>query len=101
MPQMACGDYLVIYLFEFGPTMPAGMGSGPVTFQEMRAWQEMSGIELQPWEAALLRRLSGEYADESHKAVKRDRAPPFGDSLVAQRLQQVEVEQGIDAFLDG
>lgn len=100
MPEVVCGEYLVEYLFQFGPTLAAGMGLGPVTFQEMRAWQDMAGIKLQPWEAALLRRLSGEYADEAHKAVKRDRPPPFSDSLTIQRLEQIEIEKSIDAFLD-
>jgi len=61
-------DYLIGYLFEIGPTMAAGMGSGPITHEEILAWQELTGIELQPWEARFLRRLSLEYVSELHHA---------------------------------
>ena len=43
----------------------------------MAAWQQISGVELLPWEAKTLRRLSNDYADQAHKSRKADCFAPF------------------------
>ena len=48
-----------------------------ITYRDLAAWQEISGVELLPWEGRLLRRLSGDFASQQHKARKADCAPPF------------------------
>lgn len=75
MPPVGAA-YLLGYLWEVGPTMAAGGYPGPVTHEELLAWQELTGIELQPWEMRFLRRLSGEYMAESRRAEKRDCPEP-------------------------
>jgi hypothetical protein len=70
-------EYLIGYLWEVGPTMAAGGYPGPITNEELRAWQSNTGITLQPWEARFLRRLSHEYLSESHRAEKRDAKAPW------------------------
>jgi len=77
MPPLAGGSYLVGYLLEIGPTLAAGGYPGPITHEELRAWQANTGIELQPWEIRFLQRLSNEYLSESHKAEKRDCPAPW------------------------
>ncbi len=77
MPPIDGADYLLGYLFEIGPTIAAGMGAGPITHGELRAWMDNVGVELQPWEVRFLRRLSHEYLAESHKAEKRDARAPW------------------------
>lgn len=77
MPPLERGGYLLGYLMEIGPTLAAGMGAGPITHQEVLAWQALTGIALQPWEMRLLRRLSGEYLAESHRAEKLGCVPPW------------------------
>lgn len=72
MPELEGADYLIGYLWEVGPTV----NSGPVTHQELRAWQAGIGIELQPWEIRFLRRLSGDYLRESFLATKPDSPAP-------------------------
>lgn len=74
--------HLLGYLFEIGPTLAAGMGEGPLTHGEIASWQANTGIELQAWEARLLRRLSIDYLNQSHKARARDCPPPWGDAPV-------------------
>lgn len=69
--------YLTDWLFEIGPTQANGMGEGRIGWREIEAWEGRMGIELMPWEAKLLRRLSGEYADERYEAKKPDRIAPF------------------------
>ncbi|MEH6436700.1 hypothetical protein [Massilia sp. DD77] len=99
MPSLDWGGYLVGWLFEFGPTMAAGAGIGPLTATEIESWQRLLGLQFEPWEARLLRRLSVEYAGESAHATARDRPPPFADSTDARRLQRVELERKVDLFL--
>jgi len=69
--------YLLDFLWEIGPTLLAGMGTGPITFGEIRAWTELTGVELDPWEVRFLRRLSHEYLSESHNATKRGAPAPW------------------------
>ena len=72
MPQVQA-HYLIDYLFEVGPTE----GQEPVSFTELMKWQEAIGIELEPWQFRMLRRLSLDYLSESHKAMKHDCPPPW------------------------
>lgn len=99
MPTIEWGAYILAYLFEVGPTMPSGMGSGPLTFSEIEAWQRTVGIFLLPFEAQLLRRLSVEYFGESHAATKFDCPAPYGVSLQLVKSTQKEINRKLDQFL--
>ncbi len=77
LPPIEGGAYLLDYLWQLGPTMAVGMGAGPITQTEMRAWQINMGIDLKPWEARFLRGLSCDYLDQWQKAQKPDCAPPW------------------------
>lgn len=77
MPPVEAGNYLVDYLFEVGPVMSGGMGAMVVTHEELQAWQRNTGIDLQPWEARGLRRLSAEYLGESRRGEDPHCPPPW------------------------
>lgn len=77
MPPLEQGGYLVGYLTEIGPTIAAGMGAGPITFEEIDRWCVRIGIDLQPWETRFLKRLSNEYLSEQHRAEKLGCVPPW------------------------
>lgn len=86
MPPLEWGRYLVDHLFEMGPTMAAGAGSGPLTFAEMEAWQRLTGVALTPWESQLIRQLSNEYLAESFDATQENRPAPYrGQALIQQQ----------------
>lgn len=70
-------SYLVDLLFEVGPTESRGMGPGPLSFQELNAWQQAMRRRLQPWEVGFIRRLSMVYAAQSVEAEDPDCAPPW------------------------
>lgn len=67
--------YLTDWLFEIGP---AG-NDGALSWQEMAAWERLTGIELDPWEATTLRRLSIQYLNMKHEAKEPGCPPPWGD----------------------
>ena len=76
MPELDGGECLINYLNEIGPTVPAGMGSGPISFQELHAWQELTGIVLKPWEARAIRTLSIVYLNQAAISDKADCPAP-------------------------
>ena len=98
MPDAGGADYLLAYLWEIGPTLAAGMGSGPITHQELFAWQANSGIELQPWETRVLRRLSIEYLIASQKAEKADCVAPWQPAAVDRAAVTNRMLQSIRAL---
>ena len=63
MPPLTGGAYLIEILFEVGPSKPVGMG-GSVGIDEidLAAWMSNQNVQLTPWEAQTIRRLSHEYA---------------------------------------
>jgi hypothetical protein len=91
MPDPGLAAHLVGYLWEVGPTT----GEGPITHAEIAAWQTNTGIELQPWESSLLRRLSLDHLGQSQLSTKVDCIPPWGELYRAPN-----VDAKIDAALD-
>lgn len=77
MPPVDSCAHLLRYLWEVGPVLGGGMAPMPVTQQEIRSWQENSGVRLQPWEARWLRELSMAYLNELHKAEAPNRPAPW------------------------
>lgn len=65
--------YLTSWLFDIGPTV----GGEIITYRDLVAWQQISGVELLPWEAQTIRRLSADYAGEAYHAKKPDRPAPY------------------------
>lgn len=86
--------HIVEYLFDAGPCMPGAMGPVPLTHGELRAWQENTGIELRPFEATWLRRLSIEYVAQAQESTDPLCPPPFDElrarrEAVARKLDEV------------
>lgn len=71
--------YLVDYLFEIGPAQ----GEAPLSHAELQAWQSNTGIDLDAWQARMLKRLSIEYLNESHQAREIDRPAPWAEAPYA------------------
>jgi len=82
MPPVNAAEHLVAYLFEIGPTMPGGMGAAALTHGEILAWCALTGIQLLPWEARCIRRLSVDYLVESRRAEKRECLAPWCEQEV-------------------
>lgn len=64
------------------------MGESPLSYQDLRAWEQISGVELMPWEAKLLRSLSTDYLIERQRAEELNRPAPYTgvkDDVAAKR----------------
>jgi hypothetical protein len=81
LPPLACGEYLVGYLMDVGPTGSGAMGPTPLTYHEIAAWQTVTGTPLQPFEAQWLRRLSSEWIGEQQKSSGDFAPPPWTPEL--------------------
>lgn len=73
--------YLVDWLFEIGPSS----GDGAIGFPDLTAWQDITGVELTPWEARTLRRLSVEYLHQQYQSRDPGCPAPFSAKLQAGR----------------
>jgi hypothetical protein len=99
LPLPECPDEVLVgWLLEAGPVMAGGMSMAPLTWLEISAWQERMALELQPWENALLVRMSREYAAEASVAGDEDRAPPWKDTWPA-RAKREAIDRAVRTSL--
>jgi hypothetical protein len=84
--------HIIEYLFEIG----ISIGEHAITFNEIESWQRLSGIELQPFEARFIKKLSEAYLSAAREAADKDAESPWEDApvymskayLMARRMQK-------------
>lgn len=69
--------HLIGWWLEIGPTVMAGMGEGPIGWQEIAAWQRLTANQLEPWEAQAIRRMSRDFLTQQHEARKSTCPAPY------------------------
>jgi len=84
--------HIVDHLIEMGLTEAAEMGAGPLSWREIAAWQENTCVQLEPWEARLIRHLSKAYLAEGRRAESENCPPPWR-APVTQRELDIEEAQ--------
>lgn len=84
MPPIEGGEYLAEYLNELGI---ARAGMQPLTYQEIQAWTQLTGLELTPMETTTLRELSESYVVQIAKAAKADCPAPYDSRSLSERRQ--------------
>ncbi|EJL21892.1 hypothetical protein [Novosphingobium sp. AP12] len=92
--------YLSDWLFEIGPSAPAGMGDAAIDFRHMAAWTRIMGVDLTPWEARTLRRLSRAYVNQREDARKPACIEPRlkADQVAAQKRVDDQFTAMVKAF---
>lgn len=93
--------YITDWLMEIGPLVSGGMGEAPVGWQDMAAWSEMIGVELDPWEARSIRRLSRVFMSQRHDARKPDCPPPFSPTRDQVESRREIVARKVEAAFGG
>lgn len=76
MPPTAA-PHIIDRLLEIGLSEAAGMGVVPISWTTISAWQQVSAVELDPWEARLIHRLSMAYVAEGHRAESETCPSPW------------------------
>lgn len=82
--------HLTDWLFEIGPRMSGAMGDGPITWQEIEAWEGRMGIELDPWESRTLRRLSQAWGEQASASRKPTCPAPYSMALPEETRKKVD-----------
>jgi hypothetical protein len=82
--------HIINRLVEIGLTEAAGMGVSPLSWGEINEWCCRTKIDLPPWEARLIRKLSTEYIAESRRAEDETCQPPWRAKLTR---REVEVDE--------
>lgn len=102
LPEITACAHLLGYLMECGPTSPGGMGPVPISFTDIRAWQEVTGTPLTSWEGKTLRRLSLEYLSEKTAAADDPkRAAPWPEGIEgAQRVVSRSLRESMRGLAD-
>lgn len=95
LPHVEGGEYLLSYLFEFGPTSK----DGPVTMLDVESWARALGFTWAPWQSRLLVRLSREYTGAQHEATGYFTPPPWPEvANMWNWVRNQKAEQAIDRF---
>jgi hypothetical protein len=84
--------HITDWLIEIGLVGTNGMAAVPISWAEIVAWQQASRIDLAPWVARLLHRLSAAYVAMSRKAEAESCSPPWR-SPVTDRERETEVDR--------
>tara|TARA_Y100000310_G_scaffold324866_2_gene387346 strand:- start:12844 stop:13155 length:312 start_codon:yes stop_codon:yes gene_type:complete len=61
LPSINKGRHLIEYFSELGYVENNGMGFQPISFKELQAFSSLSGVDLDPLEVEVLRRMSKAY----------------------------------------
>lgn len=80
-PPLPGAAHLLRHFEGAGRALYGGMGAAPLTHGELRAYQRNSGVTLNPWEVATLRRMSEAWCAELQRADDPAATPPYIESL--------------------
>lgn len=83
--------HITDWFLEIGPAVSAGMGEAPIGWQDMAAWSDLTGIELDAWEARTIRSLSEVFVAERHRARKPACMAPYS-ALPAENRARVDTQ---------
>lgn len=91
MPDLEGFSYLVEYINLLGHAVSNGNGFNPISYQEIKAWTELTGIELNGWEAETLHDLSISYI-VGYNAGRDPASAPYWQSM---NFDKDQVAQGM------
>jgi len=91
--------HIAEWLFEIGPTVPNGMGEAAIGWPDIDAWCRRTGIDLDPWEARTIRRLSKAFIAQRHDARKPDCLAPYAGVVIDVEAQDAKVTSQFKAMM--
>lgn len=82
-------------------TGQGGMGLVQLSAQEIQAWSDCSGIELNPWEFLAIRKMSFSYIKQLNESERPDCPPPFGDPVnqIDRDVVQQKITSAFKSFI--
>lgn len=101
MPKLGEESYLLSYWFDIGMVGSGGMGATQLTALEIGAWSDLSGVELESWEFACIRKMSAAYLQYINEGENPESQPPYGDPVneFDRNVVEKKVSNAFKAFL--
>lgn len=75
VPEMKC-SYLFDYLLKIGVMTANGMANVPLSWQELNAWVQATGVPLNFWELGVIHKASSVYVNQLELSRKPDAPMP-------------------------
>lgn len=91
--------HIWIHFIEIGPVSYGSMGPVPLSFLEIQAYMQSTGIKFSPWESILIRKCSQEWVDAQYQARRPGSIPPWTVQNTDDRRR--EVAKRLKAALGG
>ncbi len=85
--------HLTDWLLEIGPVV----GEHAIGWQDMAAWSRITGVELSPWEARTIRKLSKSFIDQRYMARKASCREPL--AVVNEKQARKRVDDQFAAMM--
>lgn len=85
--------YLLGFFFSSGQCMQYGMGIAPLTWQEIKAYNEANDLEMCNWEMALIKKMSEAYCNEY--AHSSDPKRPCAYEAVIEQNEETELAKAM------
>lgn len=79
MPPIGEESYLLNYWFDLGMVGSGAMGATQLSALEINAWSDLSGVQLEAWEFACIRKMSAAYLRHLNEGENPESLPPYGD----------------------
>mgnify|MGYP007065673354 CR=1 FL=1 len=76
MPDMGVADYFTSLLSEVGEARLNGERIASLTWEEIRAWQCATGVQISPGEAESIRYLSSCYVSQYYQSIEPECPAP-------------------------
>ena len=88
-PPLVAGEYLIGYLSELGFVERTGFGDAQLSCQEVRAWCDGTGVNLNAWEFRVIRELSLAFVCQSSVSEEPDCPAPYIDMPDEEKQQRL------------
>jgi hypothetical protein len=100
-PKIGEESYLLQIWFDLGMVGSGAMGAIQLSAQEITAWSNLSGVELEPWEFACIRKMSAAYLRHLNEGENPESLPPYGDPIneFDRNVVEKKVVNAFKAFL--
>lgn len=94
-------EYLVGHFFMSGQCLQTGQGIAPLSYQEIKAYNELTDAEMLTWEVKILKKMSDAYCSEYSRASDPNRPAPYRKEVNPEEVDQVARARRIKQGMSG
>lgn len=97
MPDVGYAEYVLRMLIDIGISSSNGMGLAPISWTEIKSWDEVTRGSLRPWEAETIMELSRHFVSKFNEYDKKN---VYSDHVVIEDpvIDKAKVADKVGAF---